>query len=65
MPYIDMMFWNTGMFEATRKGISERLVAGCAAGQDADALTRSLEGHVVSVHAYAHEGTSAGSARRT
>jgi hypothetical protein len=53
------------MFDATRKGIQERPVAGCAAGQDADALTRSLEGHVMSVHAYAHEGTSAGSAGRT
>jgi hypothetical protein len=44
MPYVDMLFWNTGMFEATLEGISERLVAECTAVQVADALTRSFEG---------------------
>jgi hypothetical protein len=42
MPYVDMLLWNTGMFEATLEGISERLVAECTAGQVADALTRSF-----------------------
>ena len=42
MPYVDMLFWNTGMFEATLEGISERLVAECTAVQVADALTRSF-----------------------
>jgi hypothetical protein len=42
MPYVDMLFWNTGMFEATLEGISERLVAECTAGQVADALMRSF-----------------------
>ena len=65
MHYIDMMFCNPGKFEATRKGISERPVAGCAAGQVADALTRSFEGHVMAVNADAHGGTSAGFVRRT
>jgi hypothetical protein len=37
MPYVDMLFWNTGMFEATLEGISERLVAECTAGEVADA----------------------------
>jgi hypothetical protein len=65
MPYINMMFWNTGMFEATLEGISERPVAECTAGQVADALTRSFEGHVMRVYAYTRGGTSAGFARRT
>jgi hypothetical protein len=51
MPYINMMFWNTGMFEATLEGISERPVAECTAGRVADALTRSFEGHVMRVYA--------------
>ena len=51
MPYINMMFWNTGMFEATLEGISERPVAECTAGQVAYALTRSFEGHVMRVYA--------------
>jgi hypothetical protein len=50
MPYVDMLFWNTGMFEATLEGISERLVAECTAVQVADALTRSFEGHVIPVN---------------
>jgi hypothetical protein len=37
-----MLFWNTGMFEATLEGISERPVAECTAVQVADALTRSF-----------------------
>jgi hypothetical protein len=44
MPYVDMLFWNTGMFEATLEGISERPVAECTAVQVADALTRPFEG---------------------
>jgi hypothetical protein len=44
MSYVDMLFWNTGMFEATLEGISERPVAECTAVQVADALTRSFEG---------------------
>ena len=47
MPYVDLLFWNTGMFEATLEGISERPVAECTAVQVADALTRSFEGHVI------------------
>jgi hypothetical protein len=42
MAYVDMLFWNTGMFEATLEGISERLVAEYTAGQVADVLTRSF-----------------------
>jgi hypothetical protein len=42
MPYVDMLFWNTGMFEATLEGISERPVAECTAVQVAGALTRSF-----------------------
>jgi hypothetical protein len=37
-----MLLWNTGMFEATLEGISERLVAECTAVQVADTLTRSF-----------------------
>ena len=50
MPYVDMLFWNTGMFEATLEGISERLVAECTAVQVADTLARSFEGHVIPVN---------------
>jgi hypothetical protein len=42
MPYVDLLFWNTGMFEPTLEGISERPVAECTAVQVADALTRSF-----------------------
>jgi hypothetical protein len=42
MSYIDMLLWNTGMFEATLEGISERLVTECTAVQVADTLTRSF-----------------------
>jgi hypothetical protein len=42
MPYVDLLFWNTGMFEATLEGISERLVAECTAVLVADALMRSF-----------------------
>jgi hypothetical protein len=50
MPYVDMLFWNTGMFEGTLEGISERPVAECTAVQGADALTKSFEGHVMPVN---------------
>jgi hypothetical protein len=50
MPYVDPLFWNTGMFEVTLDGISGRLVAECTAVQVADALTRSFEGHVIPVN---------------
>jgi hypothetical protein len=50
MPYVDLLFWNTGMFEATLEGISERPVAECTAVLVADALTRSFEGHVIPVN---------------
>jgi hypothetical protein len=50
MPYLDMLFWNTGMFEPTLESISERPVAECTAVQVADALTRSFEGHVIPVN---------------
>ena len=42
MPYVDMLLWNTGKFEATLEGISERPEAECTAVQVADALTRSF-----------------------
>jgi hypothetical protein len=45
-----MLFWNIGMFEGTLEGISERPVAECTAVQEADALTRSFEGHVMPVN---------------
>jgi hypothetical protein len=42
MLYVDMLLWNTGMFEATLEGISARPVAECTAVQVADALTRAF-----------------------
>jgi hypothetical protein len=42
MLYVDMLLWNTGMFETTLEGISERPVAECTAVQVADALTRAF-----------------------
>ena len=50
MPYLDMLYSNTGMFEPTLESISERPVAECTAVQVADALTRYFEGHVIAVN---------------
>ena len=53
MPYVDMLFWNTGMLEVTLEGISERLVAECTAVQVADALTSSFA--LGNLHRAGHE----------